>query len=125
MVFESGNIFRQRGGVRVVLFLFHSLGGKPGDGIPGDVVVLERSVELCDKISKSSEGKCCSRDGALAEGRCLGKGRPFSHVRESKSDLLIIVVVDRLIDKEVKLHSVQPVLGFFVRSVERFGGADA
>ena len=69
VIFESGNVFHQRGGVRVVLLaLLHSLGGKPGDGVPGDVVVLEHGVELCDEVSESSEGKHCSRDGALAEG---------------------------------------------------------
>ena len=126
VVFEGGNIFRQRGGVRVVLLaLLHSLGGKPGDGVSGDVVVFKRGVELCDKVSESSEGEHCSRDGALAKGRCPGEGRPFSHVRKSKSDLLIVIVIDRFVDKEVELHSVQPMLGFFVGSIERFGGADA
>ena len=74
VVFESGNVFRQRGGVGVILLLLHSLGGKPGDGVPSDIVVLERGVELRDKISESSKGECCPRDGALAEGRCPGKG---------------------------------------------------
>ena len=111
MVFESGDVFRQRGGVRVVLFaLLHALGGKPGDGVPGDVVVFKCGVELRDEVSESSKGKRCSRDGALAEGRCPGKSRSFSHIRKSESDLLIVIVVDRFVDKEVKLHGVQPVL---------------
>ena len=88
-------------------------------------MVLERGVELCDKVSESSEGERCSRDSALAEGRCPGKGRPFSHVREGESDLFVVIVVNCFIDKEIKLHSVQPVLRFFVGSVERLGGADA
>ena len=125
MVFESGNVFRQRGGVGVVLLLLHSLGGKPGNSVSGDVVVFKRSVELSDEVGESSEGKHCSRDGALAEGRCPSKGRSFSHVGKSESDLLIVVVIDRFVDKEVELHSVQPVLGFFIGAVERFGGADA
>ena len=74
---------------------------------------------------EGSEGKCCSRDSALAEGCCPGKGRPFSHVREGESDLFVIIVVDRLVDKEIELHSVQPVLRLFIGSIERFGGADA
>ena len=74
MVFESGDVFRQGGGVGVVLLLLHSLGGKPGNGVPSDIVVFERGVELGDEVSKSSKGKRCSRDGALAEGRCPGKG---------------------------------------------------
>ena len=88
MVFEGGNIFHQRGGVRVVLLaLLHSLGGKPGDGVPGDVVMLERGVELCDKISESSEGKRGSRDGALAKGRCYDFSFLFLH-RSSRASLL-------------------------------------
>ena len=125
VVFECGNIFHQGGGVRVILLLLHSLGRKPGDGVPGDVVVLERSVELRDEVSKSSEGERCSRDGALAEGHCPGKSRPFSHIREGESDLFVIIVVHRFVDKKIELHGVQPVLGFFVGAIERFGGADA
>ena len=125
VVLESGNVFHQRGGVRVVLLLLHSLGGKPGDGVPSDVVVFERGVELRDKISESSEGKRGSRDGALAEGCCPGKSRPFSHIREGESDLFVIIIVNRFVDEEIKLHGMQPVLGFFVGAIERFGGADA
>ena len=125
VVFKRGNIFRQRGGVGVVFLLLHSLGGKPGNGVPGDVVVFERGVELRDKVGESSEGKRCSRDGVLAKGRCPGKGRPFSHVREGKSDLLIIIVVNRFVDEEIKLHGMQPVLGLFIRPVKCFGGTDA
>ena len=83
------------------------------------------SVELRDKVSEGSEGEQGSRDGALAEGCCPSKGRPFSHVREGEGDLFVIIIVDCLIDKEIELHGVQPVLGFFVRSIKRFGGADA
>ena len=74
---------------------------------------------------EGSEGKCCSRDSALAEGRCPRKGRPFSHVREGEGDLFVVVIIDSLVDKEVELHGVQPMLGFFIGSVERLGGADA
>ena len=87
--------------------------------------MFKRGIELCDEVSKSSEGKHCSRDGALAKGHCPGKGRPFSHVREGESNLFFVIVVNRLIDKEIKLHSVQPMLGLLIRSVERLGGTDA
>ena len=125
VVLKGGNIFRQGRGVGVILLFLHSLGGKPGDGVPGNIVVFKRSLELCDEVGKGTKGECGSRDGALAKGRCPGKGRPFGHVREGESDLFVVIVVDRFVDKEVKLHSVQPVLGFFIGSVERFGGADA
>ena len=125
VVLEAGNIFRQRGGVGVVLLLLHSLGGKPRDSVPGDIMVFECGVELCDEVSESSKGKHCSRDGALAEGCCPGKRRPFSHIREGKSDLFIIIIVNRFVNEEIELYSVQPVLGFFVGAIERFRGADA
>ena len=81
MVFKGGNIFRQRGGVGVVFGVFlHPSGGQPGDGIPGDVVVFKRGVELRDKVGESSEGECSPRDGALAEGHSPSKGRSFGHV---------------------------------------------
>ena len=88
-------------------------------------MVFKRRVELSDEVSKSSEGERGSRDGALAEGRSPSKGRSFGHVSKGESDLLVVIVVDRFVDKEVKLHSVQPVLGFFIGSVERLGSADA
>ena len=110
VVFERGNIFRQRGGVRIVLLLLHSLSGKPGDGVPGDIVVFECSIELCDEVGKGPKGERGSRDGALAKGCCPGKGRPFCHVRKSKGDLFIVIIIDCFVNKEVKLHSVQPVL---------------
>ena len=88
-------------------------------------MVLERGVELRDKVGESSQGEQCSRDGALAKGRCPSKGRPFSHVREGEGDLFVIVIVDRLVDEEVELHSVQPMLRFLIGSIERFGGTDA
>ena len=88
-------------------------------------MVFKRGVELHDKVSEGSQGKRCSRDSALAEGRCPGKGRPFSHVGEGESDLFVVVIIDRFVDKEVELHGVQPMLGFFIGSVERLGGADA
>ena len=87
--------------------------------------MFECGVELRDEVSEGSEGKHCSRDSALAEGRCPGKGRPFSHVREGEGDLFVIVIVDCFVDKEVELHGVQPMLGFFIGSIERLGGADA
>ena len=88
-------------------------------------MVFKCGVELRNKVSEGSEGKRCSRDGTLAEGRCPGKGRPFGHVREGEGDLFVVIVVDRFVDEEVELHSVQPVLRFFIGSIERLGGADA
>ena len=87
--------------------------------------MLKHGVELCDEVSKGSKGKRCSRDGALAKGCCPGKGRSFGHVREGESDLFVVIVVDRFVDQEVELHSMQPVLRFFIGSIERLGGTDA
>ena len=86
--------------------------------------MLKRGVELHDEVSEGSKGKRCSRDGALAKGCCPGKGRSFGHVREGESDLFVVVVIDHFVDEEVELHSVQPVLRFFIGSVKRLGGAD-
>ena len=87
--------------------------------------MFECGVELRDKVSESSEGEQCSRDSALAEGRCPGKGRSFGHVREGESNLFIVIVVDCFVNKEVKLHSMQPVLRLFIGSIECFRDADA
>ena len=87
--------------------------------------MLERSVELCDEVGESSKGERGSRDSTLAKGCCPGKSRSFSHVREGESDLFVIIVVNHFVDKEIKLHGVQPVLGLFIRSIKHFGGTDA
>ena len=88
-------------------------------------MVFEHGVELRDEVSEGSKGKRCSRDGALAEGCSPGEGRSFSHIQEGKGDLFIIGIVDRLVYEEIKLHGMQPVLGFVVGPIERFGNADA
>ena len=88
-------------------------------------MVFKRGVELRDEVGESSKGKRGSRDSALAEGCCPGKSRPFSHIREGESDLFVVIVVNCFVDEEIKLHGVQPVLGLFIRSIKRFGGADA
>ena len=125
VVFESGNILHQGGEVDVVLhILSHALGRQPGNGVSGDIVVLEHRVELSDKVSKSSKSKRSSRDGALAEGRCPGEGRSSGHVQEGESNLFVDVVIDCFVNKKVELHGVQPMLGFFVRSIKRFGDAN-
>ena len=98
--------------------------GKPGNGVSGDVVVFERSIELCDEVGESSKGKQCSRDGALVEGRGPGEGQSFSHIRESEGNLFIVGIIDRLVHEEIKLHHMQPMLGFVVRAVKRFGNAN-
>ena len=77
-------------------------------------MVFEHSVEFCDKISKSSEGKRGARDSTLAEGRSPSKGGPLSHVEESKGDLLLIGVIDGFVNEEVELYGMHPVHGFVI-----------
>ena len=126
MVFESRNVLYEGGEVQAVLcILLHSLGREPGNGISGDVMVFEGSVELRDKISESSEGEQGARDGTLAEGRGPSEGRPLSHVGESKGDLLLVGVIDSFVNEEVELHGMQPVHGFVIGSIKRFRDADA
>ena len=100
------------------------MSGQPGNGVSGDIVVFKRGVELRDEVGEGSKGKRCSRDSALAEGRSPGEGRPFGHVREGESNLFIVIIIDCFVDEEVKLHGVQPVLRFFIGSIECFGGTN-
>ena len=88
-------------------------------------MVFKCSIELCDEVSESSEGKQGTRDGALAEGHGPGEGGPLCHVGESKGDLLLVSVVDGLVNEEVELHGMQPVHRFVIGSIERLGNADA
>ena len=74
------------------------MGGQPGDGVPGSVLVFEGCLELLEKVVPGSKGDSCAIDGVLSEGVGPGQGRPFGHVREGEGDLLRIVVVERLVD---------------------------
>ena len=67
-------------------------------------MVFKRCVELCDKISESSKGKCGAGDGTLSEGGGPGEGGPLHHVREGKGDLFFVGIVDGFVDKEVEPH---------------------
>ena len=84
-------------------------------------MVFKCSIELCDEVSESSEGKQGTRDGALAEGHGPGEGGPLCHVGESKGDLLLVSVVDGIVNEEVE----QPVHRFVIGSIEHLGNTDA
>ena len=88
-------------------------------------MVFERSVELRDEISESSEGKRGAGDGALTESGGPSEGRSLGHIQESKGDLLLVGVIDSFVNEEVELHGMQPVHGFVIGSVKRFRDADA
>ena len=61
----------------------------------------------------------------LHECGCPSEGGSFGHVREGEGDLFVVGVIDNFVYKQVKLDSVQPVHGFFIRAVECFRDPDA
>ena len=120
VVFEVRNILNEGRGVGVVLSLSHTFSGEPGDGITGGIVVFECSFEFQDKIGESSYGYGGSGDGVLPKGGCPGEGGSFGHVGQGEGNLLVIVIVDFFINKEVELYGVQPLSGLVVRSIKGF-----
>ena len=75
------------------IFLDHSVGGQPGDSISGSVLVFKSMLELVKEVVLGAEGYSGASDGILLEGVSTSQGRSFSHIQESKSDLLCIGVV--------------------------------
>ena len=50
------NVLNEGWGVGVVLPFGHMFGGKPGNGVSGDVVVFEHSFELCNEVGEGTHG---------------------------------------------------------------------
>ena len=108
------------------------VGGQPGDGIPGCVLVLESQLELLKEVVPGSKGYGGACDGILSEGISPGRGRPFGYIQEGKGDLLRIIAVRRLIDCKVELDGVHPRDSHFIGAIEglgfaklKFGGFDS
>ena len=95
-------------------------GGKPGNGIPSDVMVFERGFELRNEVGEGPHGYGGPRDSVLSERGCPSEGGSFGHVGEGEGDLFAVGVVDFLIDKEIELYCVQPLGGFVIGSIEGF-----
>jgi len=75
VVLEEGGVFGEGWGVFVsssILsgFLYHSLGGKPGDGVGLHVMVLECGSEVGDKDFEGSHSNGSSYEGVVSERSC-------------------------------------------------------
>ena len=111
-------------GVGVVLPFSHALGGKPGDGVSGDVMVFECGFELRNEVGEGTHGYGGSCDSVLSERGCPGEGRSFGHVGEGEGNHLAIGIIDFFIDKEVEAYCVQPLDGFVIGPIEGFRCSD-
>ena len=97
----------KRGG-ELPVFLNHTVGGQPGNGIPSCVLMFKGLLELFKEVVPGSKGDGSAVDGVSSEGFSPGLGRSFSHIRESKSDFLHVVAVRGLVYCKVELDGVHP-----------------
>jgi len=77
VVLEKGGVFCE--GWRVFVsssilpwFLYHPLGGKPGDGIGYHIVVFKRGFEVGDKNCEGSHGDGGAYEGVVPKCSCPG-----------------------------------------------------
>ena len=90
-------------------------GGKPVHGFLLGVDVPESFLKVGLESSKSSKGLVGKSLLVANLGPC-GSG-PFLHVGQGIGNLPVIVVVEGLVDKEVKADRVQPGLGCLCLSI--------
>ena len=124
VVLKVRNVLDEGRGVSVVLSFGHVFGGEPGNSVAGGVMVFERGFEFGDKVKEGPHGYGGSRGGVLSEGGCPGEGRSLGHVGQGKSDLLVVIVVDFFIGKEVESYGVQPLSGLIVGSIKGLQGSN-
>ena len=101
-----------------------AFGGEPSNGIASGVMVFEHSFEFLNKVGEGSDGDDSARDSALSEGGCPSEGRSFGHIGQGEGNLLVIIIIDFVIDEEIKLYSIKPLGGLFVGSVKGFWCSD-
>ena len=90
-----------------ILFIFdHSGGREPGNWVAFGVSIFEGFFELCYKIFEGSKGMDGGGRGELSEGGGPYGSRSFVHIREGKSNLLFVGVIDGFVDYEIKPYSI-------------------
>ena len=100
------------------------MGGEPGDGIPGGVLVFKGLLEFPEEVVPGSEGYGGTNDCIFSEGISPGQGGPFGHVQEGEHDFLCVGVIGFFINHKVKLDGVHPQDGSVVGAIEGFGFAN-
>ena len=76
---ECRDVTLERRGELPVL-LGYAVGGQPGNGFPGCVLVFKGQLELLEKVVPGSEGYGGASNGVLSEGICPGQGRSLGHI---------------------------------------------
>ena len=77
VVLEEGGVFHEGWGVFVSSsvpsrFLYHPLGGKPGNGVGYHVMVFERGFKVGDEDREGSHGDSGAYEGIVSECSCPG-----------------------------------------------------
>ena len=112
--------------VDVLLELFSSGnedGGEPVHGFLLDIGFSESFLKIGLEDDKSPKGLVGKPLLAVDFSPC-GSG-PFLHVGQGIGNLPVIIVVEGLVDKKVKVHGVQPSLGCLCLSIIFIGASDA
>ena len=124
IVFGTNNIQLEL--VDVFLELFSSSdvgGGEPVHGFLLDVGISKGFFKVgfkCDECPEGLVGKTL----LVADFSPHGSG-PFLHIGQGISNLPVVVMVEGLVDKEIKVNGVQPGLGCLCLSIVFIGASDA
>ena len=88
-----------------------------------DIGVSEGLLEISLEGDKGPKGLVGKTLLAVNFGPC--GSRPFLHIGQGVSNFPVIVVVEGLVDKEIKANRVQPGLGCLCLSIVFIGASDA
>ena len=97
-------------------------GGEPVHGFLLDVSIPKSFFEIGFESNESPEG-LVGKTLLVADFSPRG-GRPFLHIGQGIGNLPVIVMVEGLVDKEIKANGVQPGLGCFCLSIVFIGASD-
>ena len=98
-------------------------GSKPVHGFLLDIGIPEGSLKICLESNKSPEGLVGKT--LLVTDFSPHGSRPFLHVGQGVGNLPVIVMVEGLVDKKIKVDRVQPGLGCLCLSIILIGVSDA
>ena len=97
-------------------------GSKPVHGFLLDIGVPEGFLEICLGSDKSPGGLVGETLLVMDFSPCCS--RPFLHVGQGVGNLPVIIMVEGLVDKKIKVDRVQPGLGCLCLSIVLIGASN-
>ena len=112
VVLEFGNV------VKDIYFVINFCGGQPCYGLLSCVFEDEWVIEFFEEVSPGSKAQRVVGEGCFGFSEGPEPGWSFFHKRKGECNLLVIVVIDILVHKEVELGIIDPGSCFLWVSIE-------